>query len=241
MSFDKGDYEAILDKLAGLGDEKYKEFNESLIPGKSTAYGVRVPALREIARHIIKNDPQNFLVASEEKISAGGSFEEIMLRGLVIGGMKLEIESRIELIREFLPLIDNWAVCDTFCGSFKLKGPEEKAAMWDFISPLFFDSREYFARFALVMFLGKFIEEPYVQEGLGFIERLPQEQYYVRMAAAWAVSVCYVKFPSETKVLLVRRSLPKFTQNKAIQKIRESYRVAKEDKEMLLAFKLPPR
>ena len=77
-----------------------------------------------------------------------------------------------------------------------------------------------------------------MQEGLGFIERLPQEQYYVRMAAAWAVSVCYVKFPSETKVLLVRRSLPKFTQNKAIQKIRESYRVPEEDKLELVKLRL---
>ncbi len=58
------------------------------------------------------------------------------------------------------------------------------------------------------------------------------------MAAAWAVSVCYVKFPAETLALLERQVLPKFTQNKSIQKIRESYRVSREDKDMLVQYKL---
>ncbi len=47
-----------------------------------------------------------------------------------------------------------------------------------------------------------------------------------------------MKFPRETLPLLQRRTLPKFTQNKSIQKIRESYRVPKEDKDMLLQYKL---
>ena len=53
------------------------------------------------------------------------------------------------------------------------------------------------------------------------------------MAAAWAVSVCYVKFPEKTEVFLRKNLLDDFTHNKAIQKIRESYRVSKEDKERL--------
>ena len=32
---------------------------------------------------------------------------------------------------------------------------------------------------------------------------------------------------------------PCYTENKSIQKIRESYRVPREDKDMLLAYKLP--
>ena len=49
MSFTESDYAAILEKLTELSDPKYKAFNESLIPGTSTAYGVRVPALRELS------------------------------------------------------------------------------------------------------------------------------------------------------------------------------------------------
>ena len=233
MSFTPADYAAILEKFSELSDPKYKAFNESLIPGTSTAYGVRVPAIRNIARAVIKSSPEDFL-----KVSRPDSYEEIMLRGMVIAGMKLPVSDKLPLIEGFLPLIDSWAVCDTFCGDIKLRSPEEKRLIWEFMEPLFCDPREFYARFVLVMFLGHFVEPDYILRGLGAIEALTQEQYYVRMAAAWAVSVCYVKFPGETLPLLQRRTLPKFTQNKSIQKIRESYRVPKEDKDMLLQYKL---
>ena len=233
MSFTPADYAAILEKFSELSDPKYKAFNESLIPGTSTAYGVRVPAIRNIARAVIKSSPEDFL-----KVSRPDSYEEIMLRGMVIAGMKLPVSDKLPLIEGFLPLIDNWAVCDTFCGDIKLRSPEEKRLIWEFMEPLFCDPREFYARFVLVMCLGHFVEPDYILRGLGAIEALTQEQYYVRMAAAWAVSVCYVKFPGETLPLLQRRTLPKFTQNKSIQKIRESYRVPKEDKDMLLQYKL---
>lgn len=233
MSFTPADYAAILEKFSELSDPKYKAFNESLIPGTSTAYGVRVPAIRNIARAVIKSSPEDFL-----KVSRPDSYEEIMLRGMVIAGMKLPVSDKLSLIEGFLPLIDNWAVCDTFCGDIKLRSPEEKRLIWEFMEPLFCDPREFYARFVLVMFLGHFVEPDYILRGLGAIEAITQEQYYVRMAAAWAVSVCYVKFPGETLPLLQRRTLPKFTQNKSIQKIRESYRVPKEDKDMLLQYKL---
>lgn len=231
--FTAEDYADILRQLESLSDPKYKAFNESLIPGTSTAYGVRVPSLRKLAQAVIKMDPMGFLA-----VSRPGSYEETMLRGIVIAGMKLPLSERLPLVEGFLPLIDNWAVCDTFCGTFKLKSPEDKELMWTFLRPLFPDSREYYARFALVMFLGHFVEEPYASEGLRYIEALTQEQYYVRMAAAWAVSVCYVKLPRLTLPLLQRRSLPPFTQNKSIQKIRESYRVPQKDKDLLVQYKL---
>lgn len=233
MSFTSQDYQAVLEEFSALADEKYKTFHEGLIPGASITYGVRVPELRRMARTIIKKDPKGFLDAA-----VPGSYEEILLTGIVIGGMKLPAEERLSLVEGFLPLIDNWAVCDIFCSSFKLKKPEEKAAVWAFLAPLFHDNREFFARFAVVMFLGHFAEEPFVDQGLAFLESMTQEAYYVRMAVAWAVSVCYIKFPERTLPLLRRRTLPVFTQNKAIQKIRESFRVTAEDKAMLLEYKL---
>ena len=53
------------------------------------------------------------------------------------------------------------------------------------------------------------------------------------MAVAWAVSICYIKYPEKTYSYLESCKLDNFTFNKAIQKIRESYRVPKEDKENL--------
>ena len=59
----------------------------------------------------------------------------------------------------------------------------------------------------------------------------------MKMAVAWAVSVCYVKFPEKTEKFLLKNTLDDFTHNKAIQKIRESYRVSKEEKERLNQWK----
>lgn len=233
MAYTVADYREMLDELAALGDPGYQKFHEGLIPGTTMAYGVRVPAMRAIAKKIVKNDPRGFL-----EVGTPSSYEETMIRGLVIASMPLPIEERLPLVEGFLPLIDNWAVCDVFCGTFKLKKPEEREAMWQYLLPKFGAREEFTARFAAVMFLSHYVTEDKVGEGLALLEGMAQPEYYVRMAVAWAVSVCYVKFPGPTLALLQKQSLPAFTQNKSIQKIRESYRVAREDKEALLAYKL---
>ena len=162
-----------------------------------------------------------------------------MLRGFVIAGMKASVPHRLQLTQDFLPLIDNWAICDTFVSTFSLKAPGEKEGMWELIQPLFSSERTYFARFALVMLLSHYVDEEHLSEGLSLLERAKSEDYYVQMAAAWAVSVFYVKFPKETLSLLRSGRLSPFVQNKGIQKIRESYRVSPEEKAALLAFKIP--
>ena len=231
MSFSPQDYQAVLAELARLADPAYKAFDEKLIPGTSMAYGVRLPALRSLAKQIVKNDPAGFLAHTRP-----GSYEEVQLRGMVLAGWKLPLAEKLPLVAEFLPLMDNWAVCDAFCSSFRLKEPE-LPVMWDFLLPLFADPREFYARFAAVMFLDHFVLPGYVERGLALLEAMEQPQYYVQMGVAWAVCECYVKFPALTLPLLQRRTLPRFTQNKALQKIRESYRVGKAEKDALLAYK----
>ena len=233
MSFSPEEYKELLAEFRRCADEAYKKFNESLIPGTETAYGVRLPKLREMAKDVIRRDAEGFLA-----VSRTGSYEEILLRGLVIAGMKTGSSRRLELVSAFLPLIDNWAVCDSFCSTFRFPNEEEKQRMWEFLRPLFLDSREFFARFAAVMLLDHYVTKEYLPEGLSLLKGVRSEAYYVQMAVAWAVSVCYVKFPAETLPLLQERVLPPFTQNKSIQKIRESFRVGKADKEMLLQYKL---
>ena len=57
------------------------------------------------------------------------------------------------------------------------------------------------------------------------------------MAEAWLLCDMFIKFPNETKNFLKKNNLNKFTQNKAISKIHDSYRVTKEEKELLNNFK----
>lgn len=232
MSFSSEDYSAVLAEFERLSDKKYKAFNESLVPGIHTAYGVRIPELRRIAGRIIAADAEGFLAASQTN-----SYEGIMLRGVVIASMKTDMEARLALTAEFLPLIDNWAVCDTFCSSFTLKKQEDCRKMWSFLLPLAADEREFFARFAAVMLRGYFVTEEYIDQVLDILSGMRQPLYYVQMAVAWALADCYIKFPKQILQLLEQQSLTKFVQNKTIQKIRESYRVSREDKDFLQQLK----
>ena len=59
----------------------------------------------------------------------------------------------------------------------------------------------------------------------------------MKMAVAWTLSICYVKYPAKTRMLLEKNTMDDFTHNKTIQKIRESYRVSREEKEELKSWK----
>ncbi len=60
-------------------------------------------------------------LADEEYLQSANedSFEEIMLKGMVIGCAKCSIEERLSFIQSFIPKINNWSVCDSFCASLK--------------------------------------------------------------------------------------------------------------------------
>ena len=67
--------------------------------------------------------------------------------------------------------------------------------------------------------------------------RIPAGRYYVDMAVAWLLSVCYVKYRRETAAFLEHCALSDFTYNKTLQKITESNRVTKEEKEKIRSMK----
>ena len=62
-------------------------------------------------------------------------------------------------------------------------------------------------------------------------------RYYVNMAVAWGISVCFVKFPEITMEFLKNNELDNFTYNKALQKIIESNRVDAEVKNIIRGMK----
>lgn len=239
--------EDIRKELQLQADSKYKEFNCRILPGvrADRMLGVRVPQIRKLAKKAAKGGWQELLFQLEncacEEDGIGKTdlyFEEIMLWGMVIGAAKMDPEQRLNRIGDFIPHIDNWAVCDIFCGDLKFAAKEEhRDRVWQFLQPCLAGPGEYRIRFGIVMLLTYYIDEPYIGRVLSILEGIRHQGYYVKMAAAWALSMCYIRFPEETEVLLKENRLDDFTHNKTIQKIRESYRVSKEDKERLKLLK----
>ncbi len=211
--------------LAALADEKYRAFAASLLPGNETPMlGVRMPLLRALAKELARERGAQALAPLSED-----TLEEIMLQGLVIGLLKGGPEEIFPLVKNFVPKITNWSVCDSFCAGLKLadKHPRET---WDFLQPYFTDSREYFFRFAAVTGLFHFAKGPYALRLFPLLENARADGFYAKMASAWAVSVLCVHKPEETLAFLQADRLDDFTHNKAIQKITESFRVSPEHK-----------
>lgn len=227
-------YASLLKRLEAMADKKHQEFHSSLVPDVNNMLGIPVPKLRALAKELIK-ECENI----DEYFSCVGNkyYEELMLKGIVIGCVKCQWEKRLEYIKEFVPQIHDWAVCDTFCSSIKPpKG--ELASFREFIIPYLSSDREFEIRFAVVILLQKYVNDEYIYTTLKALGNISSDDYYVKMAVAWALSVCFVKYPEPTTVLFGEYKLDKWVQNKAIQKCRESLRVTQEQKKELLKLKM---
>lgn len=213
------DKKSVRASLQTLAEPEYKQFSGSLLPNVSRErlMGVRLPAIRKLAKEISREDWRSYLKYE----SSEDSFEEIMLQGMIIGCGKMNSAEAIEWTKWFLPKIDNWSVCDSFCSGLKIAG-KNKEVFWEYIQPLFFSEKEYEARFAAVMFLNYYIDPVYLKRGFACLDQMCSGAYYAKMAAAWAVSACFAAYPEETLVYLKKCNLDEETRKKSLQKILES-------------------
>lgn len=217
----------IKSELLSLSEPDFREFTKKLMPGVEHVMGVRLPNLRKVAKKIRKNGWREYLEQATDD-----TYEEIMLQGFVIGGELEDWETAASLIAGFVPKIDNWSVCDSFCSSLKItKNHPEK--MRDFLLPYLQSCKEFEARFGVVMLLNYYVDADYIHTTLKALSKVSQEGYYARMAVAWALSICYIRFPDETMDYLRRSQLDDYTYNKALQKITESLTIDSNTKKMI--------
>lgn len=221
----------IKEQLETLKESEYQKFTASLLPGVESILGVRLPKLRQIAKKLAKDDWKEYLKEAKDD-----SMEEIMLQGMTLGYAKGNLQDKEEFLRIFIAKIDNWSVCDSCCNSIKI-AKEQPEEMWEFLQEYLHSEKEFEIRFALVQFLNYYVNEEYLQRVLAEIDKISSKAYYVEMAQAWAVSICYREFPKETEPFLKQNHLNDFTHNKALQKITESQKVSKEQKAYIRSLK----
>lgn len=223
----------IMLELHELVDEKYLKFNKKLCPDtKKKMLGIRVPDLRKLAKRIAKDDWRNFLKEAKD-----GYFEEVLLQGFVVAYAKTNIEEKLEYVKWFVPKIDSWAISDTFCPTLKIN-PQDLEKVWKFILPYLDSNQEFEVRFAIIMMLDYFLTEEYVESVLKRLDQINHEGYYVKMAVAWCITEIGIKFNDKAMSYLAgHNNLDKFTYNKTLQKMRESYRIDNAQKEILKQMK----
>ena len=209
-------------------DIGYREFHRRLLPGYTAReiIGVRLPVLRKLAKQALKENAENRCEY----------YEEVMVYGLTLGLKKGSAAEHMEDLRPFVPLIDNWAVCDSCCSGFKFTA-KYRAEMYDFICS-YLGKSEFEYRFAIVMLMDYYLTDDYIDRVLPILAEVRSDAYYVNMAAAWAAAEAYIRFPEKTKPFFEEKRFSAEVQNKGIQKIRDSFRVSKEKKASLGKLKI---
>ncbi|MGM9535720.1 MAG: DNA alkylation repair protein [Intestinibacter sp.] len=221
----------LRNRLFELSDEKYKKFHSGLCPNTDNIIGVRLPQLRQIAKEISKGDWRGYLENCLEDY-----YEENLINGLVIAYAKCDVEEKLQYIKSFVPKIDNWAICDSFCNSLKFT-TKNREIVWDFLQTYLNSNEEFEIRFAVVMMLNYYVTEEYIDIVLKTLDKICHDGYYVKMAVAWAVSICFIHFEDKTMDFLKNNNLDYFTYNKSLQKICESLRVDKNTKILIKSMK----
>lgn len=223
----------IRKELLELKDEEYGKFQKKLCPDTNLEIiGIRIPKLRNLAKELAEEDYKYYLKSIENKY-----FEEILLEGLIIGYCKVDIYEKLELIKEFVPKIDSWSITDTFCPTLKIK-EKDLEKVWNFIMPYLKSNKEFEVRFAIIMMLGYYITDQYVDEVIECLDKVDNEGYYAKMAVTWTLAEIGIKYYDKLiKYLKGNNKLDTFTYNKTLQKLRESYRISSEQKEELKKMK----
>ena len=225
----------IKEHLLQLAERGNKKFTESLNPGVEHVLGIRVPDLRKLAARIAKDGWEAYLDTADTYY-----MEERMLQGMVLGCIRpdADIEVYLHRVTCFVWNINSWSVCDTFkFGGGKRFIEANKDRLWEYLKTWMRAEGEYEIRFGVVMAMQYFIDEEHIEELFSLYNAIRHEGYYVRMGVAWALSVCFVRFPERTLAYLKQNTLDNFTYNKALQKIFESYRVDAGTKDVIRAMK----
>lgn len=253
--------EKVKELLEEMAEPDYAKFSGSLLGREAVMLGVRLPKIRELAKKIAKAEGREYLDsmlsgdkakkksegaeginAKEQAVCDSGDeilyMEELMLYGMVIGCMKEKLEVLFPYIERYVARIDNWSLCDSFCASLK-QTKKQPELMWDFLQPYLKSDKEFDLRFGVVMLMDFYVTPEYMERLLQIFDGIHHEGYYVKMAVAWALSVCLVKQWEESFAYMAspENHLDEFTYVKTVQKCRESYRLTAEQKESLTALK----
>ena len=230
-------FQKVRKELIKNSEEKVAKFNNKLNPNnKQEILGIRIPVLRKMAKELVRQDWKIYLKQAQSETTL--YMEETLLQGLIIGYCKIELDEKLELIKQFVPKINNWLINDTFCPTIKIKN-QDLQKVWEFILPYLKSENEFEVRFAIIMMLDNFIIDGYVDKVICKLDGVNNEGYYAKMAVAWTMAEIGVKYNEKAMTYLKgKHNLDKFTYNKTLQKMRESFRVSKEQKEELQKMKI---
>ena len=249
-----------------LTDIRYREGHLRVVNAlpQRRVLGLHVPEMQQTAKQISRCGAEVELSEGNRKKCHNGeevirSFEtvpndslcheEIVIWGYLINLEKCTLPERLTMLEKYVPVLDNWAVCDSYCANAKWMAHADKTELWAFLQPYFRSTREFEVRFAIVIAMTYFMTEewlPKIFEHFNTLNiprihsayryekgkpNLPQQgtaqgpqPYYVRMAIAWHLATALAKYPALTRAFIRTTFLPEDVIKLYIRKARESFR-----------------
>ncbi|MBQ8750247.1 MAG: DNA alkylation repair protein [Alphaproteobacteria bacterium] len=200
---------------------------------KVTKFGISIPELKKFAKKIAKNNYKYFLDNNDLEI-----YELRLLHAFVLGYTKDDIDVLLKYFDDFVKYVDDWAVNDSLCQSFKI-ARKHQDNVWNYLMKYQNTTKEFESRVVSVMLLSHYLNDEYIERVFKVLDRLNADDYYSQMGIAWAVATIMGKYPDMCLEYLSSEncSLNKSTYNKSIQKIRESLKVSIEIKEIVKKMK----
>ena len=249
-----------------LTDARYREGHLRVVNAlpERRVLGLHSPEIKAVAKQLSREGGEIVMPDETHRMCANGAeviraFEEVPSESLcyeetVIGGYLINLEKclldeRLAMLGRYVPVLDNWAVCDSYCAHAKWMARADKVALWVFLEQWFDSEREFEVRFAVVVAMCYFLNEDWLGRvftrlnSLNFdhikskyktVKGKPKvaqqgtvqgtEPYYVRMGVAWLLATALAKFPDQTRAFVRSSNLPADVVKLYIRKARESFR-----------------
>ena len=238
----------LVKRLLAEQDLKYRDFHASLLPNidKKSIIGVRVPTMRKIAKEFASSATPVELGKFLDKLPHK-YFEENQVHLFVVERIK-DFDECVRRIEQFLPYIDNWAVCDGKSPKALLK---DASRFYAKICEWLKSAKPYTVRFGVNMLMAFFLDDRFDKSQLKLVAAIdenlfddagraecPTDRYYVQMVIAWYMATALAKQWDATFPYIKGRKLSPWIHNKTIQKACESYRITDAQKKILRGLKL---
>ena len=249
-----------------LTDAQYREGHLRVVNAlpERRVMGLHSPEIKQVAKLLTREGGEFVMPDGVHRICANGAevirafetvpsenlcYEETVIWGDLINLAKCSLDERLAMLGRYVPALDNWAVCDSYCTHAKWMLRADKDALWAFLERWFNSEREFEVRFAVVVSMCYFLNEEWLDKVFERINRLDfgrikskyktvkgkpkvaqqgtvqgAEPYYVRMGVAWLLATALAKFPDQTRAFVHSSNLPEDVVKLYIRKARESFR-----------------
>lgn len=229
--YNLSNYEQLLQILRSNSDLKFDEFNSKIVNSSIPTIGCTVPFVRKLAKGCSLDYALSLPINEYVEVD--------LLRGIVFSSVKLPFDAKSKLLLDFANTIENWAVCD--CSTVKPPQNERKE-YFKFFCELVACPKPFVCRYGVVNLLANYLDDEHIDIVFEVFDKITLwGEYYVDMAVAWLIATAIVKCRNQTVEYIegkARAVLNKFTYNKALQKMRDSYRVSPADKQWTYSMKI---